>query len=75
MATLGHTGYGVYNIKGSILIVSPSRTAVLTEDVIPYELVALLNSAEEVDEWIDYKINWSIILYGSSFSSDLEEGV
>lgn len=65
MARLAHTGYGLYNMGGLHFVVSPTKVEYVPEDILEHEYTAIVESATEHDEWIDHKINWSIILYGT----------
>lgn len=61
MAKLGHPGYGLCLVEGTMLLVSPTQVVVLPQATWFNELDTLLRVAEEDHTWVDHKINRSLL--------------
>lgn len=62
MAKLGHPGYGLYLVEGTMFIVSPAKAEVMPEKSWLFELETILDASDEERTWIDHKINRSLLL-------------
>lgn len=66
MASLGHSGYGIFLVGATYFLVAPTRVVALKDEEVGEELYLYLENAEEEMNWVDHKINRSILIYGTS---------
>jgi hypothetical protein len=72
VARLGYNGYSLYTVGDIAFIVAPTGIEAVPKEILEGEYDVMIGNCTEEDEWVDHKINRSIVLYGTEIDNHIE---